>query len=96
MAADSELFPIIINYHALSKELDLLQDKDTVYKLIGPVLTKQDLKDAKENVGRRIEYINDEIKRHDGSILDFEKKQDAQKDVITALQQKLQQIPKTA
>lgn len=44
------------------KELDLLgEDDDGVYKLIGPVLVKQDLAEAKANVRKRIEYIEAEL-----------------------------------
>jgi len=32
-----------------------------VYKLIGPVLVKQDHEEAKQNVQKRIDYINTEL-----------------------------------
>ncbi|KAL0759733.1 hypothetical protein Bca101_075883 [Brassica carinata] len=43
------------------KELDLLEDDANVYKLIGPVLVKQDLAEANANVRKRIEYISAEL-----------------------------------
>ena len=43
------------------QELDLLQDDTNVYKLIGPVLVKQDLAEANANVRKRIEYISAEL-----------------------------------
>ncbi|KAG6416683.1 hypothetical protein SASPL_124118 [Salvia splendens] len=43
------------------KELDLLNDDTNVYKLIGPVLVKQDLAEANANVRKRIEYISAEL-----------------------------------
>lgn len=43
------------------KELDLLQEDANVYKLIGPVLVKQDLAEANANVRKRIEYISAEL-----------------------------------
>ncbi|KAG4999290.1 hypothetical protein JHK87_020362 [Glycine soja] len=43
------------------KELDLLKDDANVYKLIGPVLVKQDLAEANANVRKRIEYISAEF-----------------------------------
>jgi prefoldin beta subunit len=49
-------------------ELDLLTDTDTVYKLVGPVLMSVDLMEAKENVSKRIEFIEGEIKKIDGAI----------------------------
>lgn len=42
------------------QELDILDDESNVYKLIGPVLVKQDLVEAKANVDKRIEYISGE------------------------------------
>lgn len=43
------------------QELDLLDSTNTVYKLIGPVLVKQDLDEAKATVTKRLEYINGEM-----------------------------------
>ncbi|XP_073279999.1 prefoldin subunit 6-like isoform X3 [Primulina huaijiensis] len=43
------------------KELDLLTAEGNVYKLIGPVLVKQDLAEANANVRKRIEYISAEL-----------------------------------
>jgi len=36
-----------------------------IYKLVGPVLAKQDTNEAKVNVEKRIEYIGKEIERMD-------------------------------
>ncbi|KAM3399241.1 prefoldin subunit 6 [Capsicum galapagoense] len=43
------------------KELDLLNEDANVYKLIGLVLVKQDMAEAKANVKKRIEYISTEL-----------------------------------
>lgn len=43
------------------QELDLLKEDANVYKLIGPVLVKQDLAEANANVRKRIEYITAEL-----------------------------------
>ena len=39
----------------------MLEDDANVYKLIGPVLVKQDLAEANANVRKRIEYISAEL-----------------------------------
>ncbi|VDM33238.1 unnamed protein product, partial [Toxocara canis] len=39
----------------------MLDDDATVYKLIGPVLVKQDLTEARQNVDKRIDYIKTEM-----------------------------------
>lgn len=43
------------------QELDLLDGEAKVYKLIGPVLLKQDVDEAKANVNKRLEFINNEL-----------------------------------
>ena len=39
----------------------MLDEKSNVFKLYGCVLIKSDVGDAKENVEKRIEYINSEM-----------------------------------
>ncbi|KAG5024566.1 hypothetical protein JHK86_020480 [Glycine max] len=74
----------------LTIELDLLKDDANVYKLIGPVLVKQDLAEANANVRKRIEYISAELKRLDATVQDLEEKQNSKKDTILKLQQRIQ------
>jgi chaperonin cofactor prefoldin len=42
-------------------ELKLLGDDSAVYKLVGPVLIKQDLDEARSNVEKRLQFIGDEM-----------------------------------
>jgi prefoldin beta subunit len=49
-------------------ELDMLSESEAVYKLVGPVLMKVELEDAKENVTKRVEFIETEIKKIDAQI----------------------------
>ncbi|KAI7740403.1 hypothetical protein M8C21_022145, partial [Ambrosia artemisiifolia] len=72
------------------KELDLLNEDANVYKLIGPVLVKQDLAEANANVKKRIEYISAELKRLDSTLQDLEEKQNCKKEAIFKLQQRIQ------
>jgi len=74
------------------KELELLNDGANVYKLIGPVLVKQDLAEAKANVKKRIEYISAELKRMDRALKDLEDKQNSKKESIFKLQQRIQAV----
>jgi prefoldin beta subunit len=39
----------------------LLRANAEVFKLIGPVLVKQDLEEAKQNVSKRMDYIRSEL-----------------------------------
>ena len=41
----------------------MLKDDASVYKLVGPILAKQDLDECKNNVQKRIEFIDKEIAR---------------------------------
>ncbi|XP_071153861.1 prefoldin subunit 6-like [Mytilus galloprovincialis] len=75
----------------VKEELDRLEKDASVYKMIGPVLVKQNLDESKSNVQKRIDYIADLVKRHEESIKDLEKKQDTCKEGITKLQQQFQQ-----
>ncbi|KAJ8876374.1 hypothetical protein PR048_020819 [Dryococelus australis] len=43
------------------QELELMKDGGEVYKLIGPVLVKQELEEAKQNVSKRMDYIKSEL-----------------------------------
>ncbi|RID53345.1 hypothetical protein BRARA_G00746 [Brassica rapa] len=74
------------------KELDLLEDDANVYKLIGPVLVKQDLAEANANVRKRMEYISAELKRIDATLQDNEGQQNSKREAMMKLQQRLQSI----
>jgi chaperonin cofactor prefoldin len=41
----------------VKQELDILEPNTVVYKMIGPVLMRQDLDEARQNVNKRIELI---------------------------------------
>lgn len=43
------------------QELDILEDEANVFKMVGPVLVKQDLTEARMTVDKRLEYINGEM-----------------------------------
>ena len=44
-------------------EFKMLDDDCNVYKLVGPILAKQDLASCKENVEKRLEFIGKEVTR---------------------------------
>ncbi|KAA0198063.1 Prefoldin beta subunit [Fasciolopsis buskii] len=75
----------------VKEDLSQLEDSNTVFKLVGPVLLKQDLSEAKETVNKRISFINAELKRQDDRIKELEKQQEGCREQITKLQQRLQQ-----
>ena len=69
-----------------------MNEDANVYKLIGPVLVKQDMAEANANVKKRIEYISAELKRLDSTVQDLEDKQNSKKETIMKLQQKIQSL----
>ncbi|XP_022795311.1 prefoldin subunit 6-like [Stylophora pistillata] len=75
----------------VQEELDIIEPDGNVYKLTGPVLVKQDLEEAKQNVGKRIEYITAELKRNEAGIKDVEKKRGTSQETLSKLQQQYQQ-----
>ncbi|GAA5975471.1 hypothetical protein JCM10908_005171 [Rhodotorula pacifica] len=75
----------------VKKELASLTEQNKVYKLVGPVLMKQEQSEAKHNVDKRLEWINDEIKRAETKLKDVGGKLEAKKDEIVNLQGQYQQ-----
>lgn len=45
----------------LLQEFEKLKDDETIYKLIGPVLLKQDKTEAESTVNGRLEFIGNEM-----------------------------------
>ena len=76
---------------AVMEELQLLKSADNVFKLIGPVLIKQDLDEAKQNVTKRMEYISSELKRVEELIPTLDKEHDAHRETLEKYQQMFQQ-----
>ncbi|KAK0159673.1 hypothetical protein PV327_010766 [Microctonus hyperodae] len=75
---------------AVKDELYLLKPGNEVFKLIGPVLMKQDLEEAKQNVNKRIEFITNELKRTETLITDLDTKQELHRSTLDKLQQMFQ------
>jgi len=90
MAARQKLEAQLTENNIVKEELDLLDSQNIVYKLIGPVLVKQDADEAKATVAKRLEYINGEIQRYEALLKDMEKKSEAHREVLSSLQQEYQ------
>ncbi|KAI8388866.1 Prefoldin [Radiomyces spectabilis] len=76
----------------VSKEFELLDDEANIYKLIGPVLVKQDKGEAAANVKNRLELISNEIKRVEGQLKDLTEKSEKKKSEIAQLQMQYQEL----
>ncbi|XP_005313242.2 prefoldin subunit 6 isoform X1 [Chrysemys picta bellii] len=90
MAARQKLEAQLTENNIVKEELGLLDATNTVYKLIGPVLVKQDMDEAKATVSKRLDYIAGEIKRYELQMQESEKKAEQQREVLARLQQEYQ------
>ncbi|XP_035525748.1 prefoldin subunit 6 [Morone saxatilis] len=90
VSARQKLETQLTENNIVKEELDLLDSTNTVYKLIGPVLVKQDLDEAKATVTKRLEYINGEIQRYEALLKEMEKKSEQHREVLSSLQQEFQ------
>ncbi|CAF0926155.1 unnamed protein product [Didymodactylos carnosus] len=73
----------------VKQEFETLEADATVYKLIGPVLIKQELSEGKETVEKRLVYCDGELKRLTTMIKDTEKKLETHREVIAKIQQQI-------
>jgi len=74
------------------KEFQLLEDDANVFKMIGPVLVKQDTKEAQDNVNRRLNYYKEEIERKDKYEEDLQSKIQKKTEGLVKRQQEMQQL----
>ncbi|KAK4217491.1 Prefoldin [Rhypophila decipiens] len=70
----------------VQKEFQKLKDDETIYKLIGPVLLKQDRAEAESTVNGRLEFIGTEISRLETQIKETQAKIEKKKNEIIQLQ----------
>ncbi|KAL8213585.1 UNVERIFIED_CONTAM: hypothetical protein K2H54_066926 [Gekko kuhli] len=90
MTSRQKLEAQLTENNIVKEELDLLDSSNSVYKLIGPVLVKQDTEEAKATVGKRLDYIAGEIKRYEAQMQEYEKKSEQQREGLARLQQEFQ------
>ncbi|ODQ56438.1 Prefoldin [Saitoella complicata NRRL Y-17804] len=75
----------------VQKEFSLLDDSAKIYKLIGPVLVKQDKPEAVTNIDKRLEFIEAEIKRVEEKLKELQEKGERKKGELIKIQQMMQQ-----
>ena len=59
------------SYYLVPQEFAQLTSENTVFKLVGPVLVKQDQTEAKNNVDTRLEFIRGEMFVHPSRSMKF-------------------------
>jgi prefoldin beta subunit len=72
-------------------EFAQLDDEANIYKLVGPVLLKQDKSEATMAVNGRLEFIEKEIKRIEGEISATQEKSEKMRSELIQLQSQAQQ-----
>ncbi|CAK1359478.1 Prefoldin subunit 6 [Cercospora beticola] len=80
----------------VQNEFKGLAEDATIYKLVGPVLLKQDTTEAKSTVDGRLEFIEKEIKRFEENIKSMQDKSESKKMEIMQIQSQMQQAPASA
>ncbi|TFY76527.1 hypothetical protein EWM64_g7484 [Hericium alpestre] len=73
------------------KEFTQLTPDNTVYKMIGPVLVKQEQGEAKGNVEKRLDFIRGEIKRIEMQLKEIGEKSEKKKGELVEIQTQIQQ-----
>ena len=74
----------------MKEELTLLDGSNVVFKLLGSILVKQELGEARATVGKRLDYITAEIKRYESQLRDLERQSEQQRQTSAQLQQEFQ------
>jgi len=75
----------------VQKEFAALKDDANIYKLVGPVLLKQDKTEAVLAVDGRLDFIENEIKRVEKQVADIQEKSDKKRMEIIKIQSEGQQ-----
>ncbi|ORY68263.1 Prefoldin [Pseudomassariella vexata] len=73
------------------KEFENLKDDENIYKLVGPVLLKQDKVEAEGTVKGRLEFIGKELERTEKQIKEVQEKIEKKKGEIIQIQAAAQQ-----
>ncbi|KAL7287533.1 hypothetical protein TKK_0018356 [Trichogramma kaykai] len=74
----------------VKEELDRMKPGCDVFKLIGPLMIKQDLTEAKENINKRLQLISQEIKRAEDLIKYIDENIEIHKTQLERLEQRVQ------
>ena len=69
------------------QELELIPEDSAVYKLVGPVLIKQDQFEAKSNVQKRLDFISSEMTSLDSQMKGLEEKRSRKQQQVSNIDQ---------
>ena len=74
----------------MQKEFSCLADDSNIYKLVGPVLLKQERGDAKVAVDGRLEFIGKDIASREKRVKELQEGSEKRRQEVMILQQKMQ------
>lgn len=75
---------------SVQREFTTLSRDSKIYKLVGPILLTQDKDDAKRTVDGRLEFIEKEIRRVEGTIREGQEKDERLREELGRLQEVVQ------
>lgn len=78
---------------AVQKEFKSLGEDADIYRLVGPVLLKQDKSEANSTVDGRLDFIGKEISRTEARIKEIQQGSEKKRMDLMQLQQKMQVAP---
>ncbi|KAF4688952.1 hypothetical protein FOZ60_002201 [Perkinsus olseni] len=72
----------------VKKEFDVLEDDGVIWKLVGPIMVRQDREEAISNVEKRLEFITSDLDKTNDTVKELEEKLQKKSDELEELQQK--------
>ena len=76
------LFVNGLTHGLIMQELELLDEDANIFKLVGPVLIKQDPLEATSNVKKRLEFIKGGVDRLDAQLKRLDDKQSKRQHMV--------------
>ncbi len=75
---------------SVKREFEILKPDGVIWKLVGPIMVKQDREDAKANVEKRIEYIDADINKAEEAIKSLEETFEVKRTELMKIQEAAQ------
>ena len=72
---------------SVKKEFEILEPSGIIWKLVGPVMVKQDRDEARANVDKRIEFITGDIAKAEEAIKILENEFEVKREELMKLQE---------
>jgi len=77
---------------SVKKDFETLEGSGVIWKLVGPVMVKQDREDAKANVDKRIEFIAGDVSKAEEAIKILEDEFETKRAELIKIQEEAQAV----